>query len=122
MTNPLPIFRTVFLMSNAFVAPWFSDEIEINRCCHANGETRFQQVIAWGSHPTTSLQHVQAWWLAEPGDRIVETPNGVSLIRTNIDDKPAVVRAGRVRWTETLNDPECDDREIVPEGERTGLW
>ncbi len=96
--------------------------VEVNTCFNEEGNKRFTQVIFWDRDRGAGL-HVRQWVMA---DRIMAMyrrrgVDGVTVI-VIVGDRWVVVRARRMKRTETFVDPEEDDRRVVGVENRKVIW
>ena len=110
---------SLFLAGVPVFAPLRVPEIEVNRCVNSDWVPRFTQVIAWDWHDGSCL-HVRGWMMLGDGDTIANLPSGgYAFIRADLHG-PAVIYADRIRFTQTVEDPEEMDRDVVPADKRLG--
>lgn len=120
--NPFAPFQICgrLLLASVAIAPCFVEEVEINRVTREDGEERFVQTVTWAK-TDSSCQHVAWWEMTNEHDTMVFRDGGVTLIRSKLDCHPAVIRAWRVKFSETAWDVEEFDRDVLPVEERMGL-
>lgn len=115
MTTFAP-FRFVYAASVA-IAPLFSPCVEVNHCYNPEtGDKRFCQVIYW-AESDSSFPHVADWHMADKTLGIVNVDGRDApwtVIRQRDCGAIDVIRAKRLTVTYTFNDPEEDDRAVLP--------
>lgn len=100
------------------------DRIELNHLiCPETGEPRLTQVIYWRWRYDLEQHHVTAWRLVDRRQpfRILRDAVGPYERRVDQDGTLRIIRARVYCETTTVNDPEVDDRQLLPQDQRTGL-
>lgn len=105
-------------MVSAGPAPDETELVEVNHCYNREtGERRFVQIIYWDVQDGSYL-HVRDWHMADKCQAIVavrhRTPLPYTVIRQRDCGTVQVVRARKLRVTHTFNDPEEEDRRVLP--------
>jgi hypothetical protein len=92
--------------------------VEVNHSYNREtGERRFVQIIYWDVQDGSCL-HVRDWHMADKCQSIVavhqRTWAPYTVIRQRDCGAMQVIRARNLRVTHTFNDPEEDDRAVLP--------
>lgn len=92
--------------------------VEINTLYNPqNGMERFTQVIFWGQQNTAAF-HVHQWVMKEKIKAIRYDPGKkypyTLVVGLDEPERYVIIKAERVRRTETFSDPEESDRESFP--------
>lgn len=109
------------------------ERVEINYCYHPHdGTLRYKQILYW-DYVDSSCLHVVDWHMADPAgpgtdgcERIVCVPGRTyapyTIIRRGTCGQLSrIARARQLVVTHTFDDPEEDDRAVLPAEGRPGI-